>query len=123
YHLNTKRPNVEGGDSGLDETTSKSEFGPTLGYLNGGWRVLLTMFMSGTQEVATKNTDSSGVTGDVSIKNTDVSGFQVTTGYTFNLFSDTQIGPSLVYRSVSYKKQTKDNRLNATENYSGVPLF
>jgi hypothetical protein len=123
YHLNTKRPNVVNGDSGLNETTNRSEFGPTLGYMNSGWRLLLTFFMSGSQQIQTQNFDNTGTTGDVTIKNTGLSGFQVTTGYTFSLGSGFELGPSLVYRSVSYAKQSKVNALNSTENYGSTSLY
>src|SRR4051794_23797323 len=38
YHLQTKRDYVSGGDSGLDQTTEHTEWGPTLGYLGENWR-------------------------------------------------------------------------------------
>lgn len=123
YTLNTKRAAVSGGDSGLNESTSRSEFGPTLGYLNGGWRVLFTYFISGQSEVATKNHDDTGTVGDVTIKNSEMTGFQFTAGYSFNVLDNLQIGPTLVYRSVSYKKQSKVNALNSIENYTDAPLY
>ncbi|MBX3023160.1 MAG: hypothetical protein KF799_15910 [Bdellovibrionales bacterium] len=123
YALNTKRAYVSGGDSGLDETTSRSEYGPTIGYLHGGFRFLATLFLSGSQTVATKNADNTGITGDISIKTKEMSGFQITAGYTFGMFSNVEVGPSLVYRTVSYKKQSKTNNLNASENYSDASLF
>lgn len=123
YRLTTKRANVEGGDSGFEQTTSRSEYGPTLGYLNGGFRLLGTVFLGGSQQIDTRNFDAVETTGDVTIKNTELQGFQLTTGYSFRVFSSTEIGPSLVYRSVNYKTQSKTNRLNTAENYEGTPLF
>ena len=40
-------------------------------------------------------------------------------GYTFNLWRSVEIGPTMVYRSVTYHKQSKNNRLNASDSYSG----
>jgi hypothetical protein len=124
YHLTTKQSAVSGGEDGRNETTARTEFGPTVGYVNGGWRVLMTMFMSGSKQVDTKYTDAAGVvTGDTTFKNTGISGFQLTTGYAFEMFSNTQVGPTLVYRSVSYSKQSKTNRLLPIENYDSTSLY
>ncbi len=123
YSLSTSRPNVQGGDSGLKETTSDEKFGPTLGWINGGFRSLFTFFVSGSKEVHTKNFDATSTTGDVTITNRNISGFELTLGYTFQLWSVMQIGPSLIYSSVEYAKQSKLNRLNATENYSNSTLY
>lgn len=123
YRLTTKRPNVVGGDTGLEETTSRSEYGPTLGFLNGGFRLLGTLFVGGVNQVDTRNFDDTGDTGDVTIKNTGLTGFQVTTGYSFRVWSSFEIGPTLVYRSVNFKSQSKTNRLNSSEDYQGTPLF
>lgn len=123
YTLSTKRPNVQGGDAGLKETTADNKFGPTIGWINGGFRTLFTFFVSGSKEVHTKNFDATTTTGDVTITNRDISGFQFTVGYTFQVWSVMQIGPSLIYSSVEYAKQSKVNKLNATENYSSRSLF
>jgi hypothetical protein len=122
YHLQTKRANVEGGDSGLDETTDNSQYGPTLGWLPGNWRFLFTYFMSGKKSVASKNEDSTGLIGDVTITNTKVSGYQLVAGYTFQVSNSFGFGPSVVYRALSYSKQSKVNALNSAENYDDVDL-
>ena len=123
YRLTTNRANVSGGDEGLDETTQKSEWGPTLGYLGQNWRVLYMYFLSGEKKVDTKNSDDSGATGDKTITNTAMTGFQLTLGYSFRLWEMVEIGPSLVYRNVKYDKQSKVNRLNSAENYENVTLY
>lgn len=122
YRLQTKRSFVDGGDSGLDETTENTQWGPTLGWLPGNWRVLFTYFMSGKKSVASKNDDSTGVTGDVTITNTNVSGYQLLAGYAFPVSNSFSIGPSVVYRSLSYSKQSKVNALNSAEDYQDVDL-
>jgi hypothetical protein len=123
YHLQTKRDAVASGDSGLDETTEKNQFGPTIGWLGNNWRFLVTYFTTGKKTVDTKNFDSTATTGDVSIINTDGSGYQALLGYSFVISKSFAVGPSLVYRSVSYAKQSKVNRLNETENYEDVSLY
>jgi hypothetical protein len=122
YHLNTKRPNIVGGSNGLNETTDKGEYGPTLGLLSHNWRAMATVFLGGSQSVRTKNQDASGLTGDVTVKNSAMQGFQLSAGYAFNLSQTVQLGPSVVYRYVSYTKQSKVNQLNGAENYSDVHL-
>jgi hypothetical protein len=122
YSLKTKRAFVEGGDSGLDETTDNTQWGPTIGWLPGNWRLLLTYFTSGKKTVHTINEDSSGTTGDVTITNTSLSGFQLSAGYAFQVSQQILLGPSLIYRSLTYSKQSKTNALNSFENYEDVSL-
>ena len=118
YMLSTKLP--AGTYEGQDETTKKSELGPTVGYLWGQTRFMLTYFVSGERIIDRKDTDLAGVvSGDVTFKNTSKSGFQFMVGYTFNLWRSLEIGPTMVYRSVTYQKQSKNNRLNASDSYSG----
>jgi hypothetical protein len=124
YSFASKRSAVSGGDDGSDIKTTKTEYGPTIGYLKNGWRALFTYFLSGTKQEDVKNIDSSGETvGDGTIKNTNGTGMQFSFGYTFALGTHFEIGPSLVYRSMTYPKQTKVNRLNASENYTDKELF
>jgi len=123
YSITTSRDAVNGGLEGLNEKTQKSEYGPTVGYNFGNWRVLLTYFLSSTRQVDRKYVDSTGAaTGDTTIKNTNGSGFQAALGYNYALGSHFEIGPSLIYRSVSYSKQAKTNRLNSSEDYDATEL-
>ncbi|MBS1969510.1 MAG: hypothetical protein JSU04_04355 [Bdellovibrionales bacterium] len=124
YSYSSKRSAISGGDDGSDIKTTKTEYGPTVGYLSNGWRVLFTYFLSGTKQVDTKNIDSSGATvGDGTIKNTSGTGMQFSFGYTFALGAHFEIGPSLVYRSMTYPKQSKVNRLNSSEDYTDTELY
>lgn len=123
YNSTSSRPAVAGGSESLAETISRSEHGPTLGYVNSGWRFLMTYFLSGTQSRDTLNKDSDGVTtGNVVISQAGMNGYQVSAGYTFAIGNVFQVGPSLVYRSVNYTTQEKTNRLNASETYTSTTL-
>jgi hypothetical protein len=123
YNLKTDRPNVVGADPGLDETTKDNRLGLTLGWLaKTGFRFLGTFFVSGTKEVHTVNFDENGSTGDVKFTHKGIAGFQVTMGYSFQIWG-VEIGPSLVYSQVKFKKQSKVNALNSAENYSDTTLF
>jgi hypothetical protein len=106
YSLTTNRASVVGGSSGLNETTKQSEMGPTVGYISGGWRYLLTYFISGTKSLQTKDLDDSNLpSSDRTYKNSKLSGFQLSVGYTFAFGANFEIGPSLVYKSLTYTNQ------------------
>lgn len=123
YSLTTKRSNRVGGDSGKDEKTESAYLGPTLGWLSGNWRVMATAFLSGEKTVETKNSDNTGVTGNVKFTNKEASGFQLLAGYAFPITSGFSIGPTLAYRTLTFAKQSKVNRLNSAEDYSDVSLY
>lgn len=123
YSYSSKRAAVSGGDNGSDSKTTKTEYGPTIGYLSNGWRVLFTYFLSGTKQEDTKNSDDTGVTGDGTFKYTGGTGMQLSLGYAFALGSHFEIGPSLVYRSMTYPKQSKINRFTPSEDYTDTELY
>lgn len=123
YRLTTKRANVPGGDSGLNETTVDWQFGPSVGWLYGGFRALVMFYVSGNKNVHTINFDQTGNTGDIAINNDGISGFQLTLGYTFQLWGDVEIGPTLLYKSLTYKKQSKTNVFTPAENYPDSSLY
>jgi hypothetical protein len=90
-------------DSGVDRTISKTELGPTIGYVSSGWRFLLTYYMAGEKKTDQKYADTSGtVSEDSSLKLTKISGYQLLIGYGFQVSGSFELGPSLVYRSVTY---------------------
>lgn len=108
YHVKTSRPATATAD-GLNASLDKKEFGPTIGWLNGGFRIALTYFIWATKEAWWQYTDHSSPTQAVSTdeiySNTGGSGYQISIGYSFNMFSGLSIGPSLVYRDLTYKQQ------------------
>lgn len=122
YNLSTKRPNVSGGDPGLKETTNESQFGPTLGWFSGGFRTLFTFFVAGEKEFTRVNFDGTGDTANSTLTNKGINGYQLTVGYTFVLWG-VEIGPSLVYSSVKYSKQTNKDKITPSNNYSNISLF
>lgn len=124
YSRATERAAVAGGDSGLEEKLNRSEFGPTLGYLRNGWRVLFTYFVSGNKKMERTNTDETQtITGHTTIKNSKLSGYQLAVGYSFSLGANFEMGPSLVYKSLTYANQSKTNHLNAAEDYPDSALY
>lgn len=125
YSLTTSRPNRESGSASIDESTDLTYMGPTLGWFAGGWKVLLTAVISGEKVVHTKNKDATTVTGDVKFTNKEGTGTQLAAGYAFPVASNFSIGPTLVYRSLTFAKQSKVNKINnsAAENYTNTKLF
>jgi hypothetical protein len=123
YHLQTKRDAVSGGEDGLDETTHTEQWGPMIGWLGANWRFLATYFMSGKNAVETRNFDTSETTGDVTITKTKISGYQLAAGYSFYLTPSFALGPTVIYRNITYANQSKTNRLNSNEDYSDVSLY
>lgn len=125
YQLATKRDATTANESN-DETVKSSEYGPTLGWLGSNWRFLFTYFTSGNRSDDEKHADATGaVTGDQSISNNEMMGYQVLVGYSFMITNRLGLGPSLLYRSVSYAKQSKVNRASITpgaEDYDDLVL-
>lgn len=118
------RTAVKDGSESLDEKITRTEMGPTIGYLHNGWRFLATYFMSGKQDrdVVNKNADGS-VSGQFNFSYTGFSGFQVAVGYTYAFNKYFALGSTLYYRNVSYSKQAKVNALQPVETYSETTLY
>lgn len=103
YKVSTSRP-AEGAWEAAEKTVGKSEFGPTVGYSLGTWKFLLTYFVTGEKYQDYKLI--AGTVVDETYKNSGINGFQFTVNYGLPLGSGFEIGPSLIYRSVSYKRQS-----------------
>jgi hypothetical protein len=113
YTLKTDQDAVAS-SQGREQTTTHSEFGPTLGVFWGNARFAVTYFVGGAREQSTRHVDTAGATqDDYSIEHKGLTGFQAVVGYTFPTWGGLQIGPTLAYRSVSYTKQTKIDRFSS----------
>lgn len=107
----------------VSSTSSKSEYGPVIGYKTGGWRFVLSYFLSAERSVDSKATDQSGtVVSDVTESRSKGSGYQFTVGYSFAISTNFEVGPSLVYRSVSYARGSRTNRLDNTDSFGDSDL-
>lgn len=125
YSTSTSRSAVAGGDSSKDSTTSINEYGPTFGALWSGWHFTFTYIFASEFKYKDKQTDASGTTtSDITATLKDGSGFIFNFGYSFDLTDWLQIGPSLIYRKVSYKKESRVNALDgsAAETFSDRPF-
>ncbi|HEX4924302.1 MAG TPA: hypothetical protein VFV50_09455, partial [Bdellovibrionales bacterium] len=107
----------------VSTTSSKSEYGPIIGYKTGGWRFVLSYFINAERSLDAKATDQSGtVVSDVTENRTKGTGYQLTIGYSFAISSNFEIGPSLVYRSVTYGRGSRTNRLDNTDSFDDSDL-
>lgn len=107
YNISTSRAATTDSEGKYTET-SRNELGPTLGFLWRGWRFAFTYFFQADKKAREKYTLNDGSTStDNTWKNTSGSGFQFAVSYGVSLGSGFEIGPSLVYRSMTYKKQSR----------------
>jgi hypothetical protein len=125
YSLTAKRDYVAGAsaataNSGNEEATTRNEMGPTFGYMSNGWKVLFTYFLSGNKDYTSTDSDETGVIGKYAIKDTKGSGFQLAFGYNFALGSHFEIGPSIIYRNVSYTTESRTDGAANTPTYTDV---
>jgi hypothetical protein len=127
YSSTTNRVAVSGGSDSLQESISKTEYGPTVGYLYNGWRFLATYFLKGTQAKETINKGTDGTqNGNTLVTQNDLKGFQAVIGYTYAFNNYFSLGSSVIYRSVTYATQERINRLNpndTSESYGATTLF
>lgn len=107
YHVGTSRPRTSDYE-GLTTNTDKQEFGPTVGYLWGSWRFLATYLVWAQKNYSEKYTDptTGAVSTENNYKNTGGSGYQLAVSYGLNLGGSLTIGPTLIYREVTYAKQS-----------------
>jgi hypothetical protein len=123
YSISTSRSNVSGGDSGRNEKFQNTQMGPTIGWVTGNLRFMGTYFISGEKVDDVKDSDDTGLIGHTKITNKDVTGMQLLVGYAFPITSNFSIGPSIIYRTLQYRKQAKINYLSPAEDYSSKKLY
>lgn len=103
----------------LDRKTTNSEFGPTVGYFSGNLRFMVTYIMAGSKKRTETQVMSDGTkAADYTMENKGASGYQIAVGYSFPISKTLKIGPTLIYRSVQYSKQSLSNALDPSSNYS-----
>lgn len=123
YYLASSRPRTADYE-GLDEVTSKLESGVTIGYLATHLRYTFTYFFQATKSFAQKYSDPStgAITTDETHDDVAGTGFQFAVGYDFALGSGWGVSPSLVYRSVTYNKQSYTVRVGTGTPYGAKEL-
>ena len=83
----------------------------------------MTYLNEGNKTVDTKSFDATGTLSDVTIVNRKMSGYQLLVGFNFMISSHISVGPSVVYRNVSYGSQLKDRRDNTLDSYAETNLY
>lgn len=123
FNVSSARPRT-GDYEGLNELTSRQEWGVTLGFFLGHWRLTFTDFFNASKTFTQKYTDpvTTLVTTDETHKNSDGSGYQIGVGYDFLLGAGFGISPSLIFRHVSYAKQSYEVRTGTGIPYATTPL-
>ncbi|MGE4132968.1 MAG: hypothetical protein AB7F86_15105 [Bdellovibrionales bacterium] len=118
YRVSSSRPSTADSE-GLNELTERQETGISLGGYLGRWRFVYTYFLSATKIFTQKYTDQTtgAVTTDETRKNTDGTGFQAAVGYDFIMGAGIGISPTLIYRTVTYGKQTYTVRTGTGSAY------
>ncbi len=123
YKLGSSREAIANGSDGVENSDVKTEYGPSIGYLSTHWRFVFTYFLSAIRTVESKSKDTTGnTTSDLQLENTSGSGYQFAVGYYWS-FGKYGFGPSIVYRNVTYPKQTRNNRMDPTDGYQDTTLY
>jgi len=106
---------------GYNNFDKNFEWGPAAGLVWNNFHLIGTYFVNGNRQYQIQN-----VSGDETPAAIDVyfeqklksGGFQLNFGYVAKLSSVFGLGVSLVYKSVTYKSETRVNRLDETQNYT-----
>lgn len=92
----------------LDKYSKFKEFGISGGVFLGKFRLIGSYLWGGTMDYQDKEINPDGTTlVDINIHNGGGSGFQIIAGYDIDLSKVIKIGPSLVYRNMTYKTQSR----------------
>ena len=122
YHLVLPEKQEGTATSGsVDQNLTRDQYGPTLGLLAGGFRLTFTGLVGGKRTITYKTVDPVDVGGTISDTKWEDKvglGYQITAGYAFHLGPRVLLGPSLVYRRVNYKTQTKTQTITPDPGYT-----
>lgn len=123
YSVSTSRP-FTANYEGLNTTTTKSEMGATLGYFPGSWRFMVTLFTDARKSASQTYTGpgNSAVSLDELYTNSAGAGYQLSVGYGFSVGKSLVIGPALIFKSLSYSRQTYEVRAGSGTPYSDSEL-
>lgn len=101
----------------MDDSKKRLEGGPSIGYLLGDFRLVATYFLSGYNKQRTKAVAVDGTTAANRLVKDEVSGgYQILLGWTFPLAGNLKIGPSLIYRNITYDRQDATNYLDRSDS-------
>jgi hypothetical protein len=108
------RPGLGATDTEKNVKESRMEYGPTLGLVYDGFHFSFTYLMAGkrTQNILLKDT-AGAVTYNGDLTDKDGVGYQAKIGYAFHVTQSFLLGPTLVYRQVTYSKQDYKNNIGS----------
>lgn len=115
----TSRDAVVGGPDSLKHSITRFQYGPTVGFVSGGFHTTLSYLLSAKRTQKLREVQADGVVAVDQELVDKGSGYQIGTGYTFNVSKSVSIGPSLMYRSIKYKTQTLKDARTPASNYTG----
>jgi len=102
--------------------TKSSEYGASIGYFSGQFRIIGSYLFAGTMDSRDFEADNTGVaTVDLTQHNKGGTGYQVIMGYDIPLGTTLAIGPTLTYRSMTYTSQQATDNVN-TGSYPNTPF-
>ncbi|MCM2324633.1 MAG: hypothetical protein NDJ90_15340 [Oligoflexia bacterium] len=116
-NFNTASMELENATTPAKQTLSGNQIGPAIGFVGQGFHVIGTYVVTGSR---TEETTLGSATEKT--KDKDASGYQLDVGYGFGIGPALKIGPSLVYRSIEFKKRSFTNSADPTENYTDRDL-
>lgn len=119
YANNPLKKDADATYPSLDQYEKSAEYGASIGYFFGNFRIIGSYLMGGTMEYQTKEVAQDGsIVTDLLYKNTGGKGIQVIAGYDFPIGKRLRIGPSLTYRSMTYEKQSLTDAVNTGNSYA-----
>jgi len=118
FSYNAYRTSSErGGYANLSASNSITEYGPSIGFLYGGWKLIGTYIMSSEWKTTAK-INQGGLESDQTLTSKEGTGFAINFGYNITLKPWLQLGPSLIYRNVEYAKVSLEDRTNPGNSYT-----
>lgn len=108
-----------GGDTNKTVSDARMEYGPALGLVLGGFYFVGSYLLEATRTQSVYETEANGtIANNTNATDKGGSGFQISMGYAFRVTSGWRIGPSLIYREVTYDKQTLVNSVTPGNSYT-----
>jgi hypothetical protein len=116
----THRNSSPGGDTTRNEDLIQREFGPTMGFLFGGF-LLKGTWIVWSEKVDNDDEANGNTSPAVStiVQNYDGHGWEAELSYLIELNTTFLIGPSIAYRRVEYGLQSKTDNMTPGNSYGG----
>lgn len=112
----------------LDSFTKSREYGASVGYFFGKFRVIGSYLWGGVMNYQDKEIQADGTPlVNYAYQNNGGTGYQILAGYDIPLTQNIKIGPTFVYRKITYTSQSKSDSVGgsgyATTNFTTKASF